>query len=88
MKKIDHNLGKVKKNIEYMEDMYEEVFRRINRLISNENHVDAIISFAVESWNIIKQIHGVLDFTSFLFDSTRMTLSLAIYDRIRWHDIS
>ena len=49
MKKIDHNLGKVKKNIEYMEDMYEEVFRRINRLISNENHVDAIISFAVES---------------------------------------
>lgn len=49
MKKIDYNLGKVKKNIEYMEDMYEEVFRRINRLISNENHVDAIISFAVES---------------------------------------
>ena len=46
MKKIDHNLGKVKKNIEYMEDMYEEVFRRINRLISNETHVNAIISFA------------------------------------------
>ena len=67
MKKIDHNLGKVKKNIEYMEDMYEEVFRRINRLISNENHVDAIISFAVESWNIMKQIQGVLDFIDFLF---------------------
>ena len=69
MKKIDHNLGKVKKNIEYMEDMYEEVFRRINRLISNENHVDAIISFAVESWNIMKQIQGVLDFIDFLFAS-------------------
>ena len=46
MKKIDVNLNKVKQNIEYMEDMYEEVFRRINRIISNESHVNAIISFA------------------------------------------
>ena len=46
MKKIDVNLVKVKRNIEHMEDMYEEVFRRINRLISNDSHVNAIISFS------------------------------------------
>jgi hypothetical protein len=33
MKKIDLNLERVKKNLEYMEDMYEGVFRRVNRLI-------------------------------------------------------
>ena len=33
MKKIDVNLERVKKNLEYMEDMYEGVFRRVNRLI-------------------------------------------------------
>ena len=44
MKKIDVNLVKVKHNIEYMEDMYEEIFRRINRLMSNESHVNAILA--------------------------------------------
>jgi hypothetical protein len=34
MKKIDVNLEKVKKNLEYMEDMYEGVFRRVNRIIA------------------------------------------------------
>ena len=34
MKKIDHNLEKVKRNLEYMEDMYEGVFRRVNRIIA------------------------------------------------------
>ena len=87
MKKIDHNLGKVKKNIEYMEDMYEEVFRRINRLISNENHVDAIISFAVESWNIMKQIHGFFILHNSYLTPARMKLSLDFYFRMRWNKI-
>ena len=34
MKKIDNNLAKVKKNLEYLEEMYEGVFRKVNRLIS------------------------------------------------------
>ena len=46
MKKIDVNLIKVKRNIEHMEDMYEEVFRRINRLMSNESHVNALLAHA------------------------------------------
>ena len=33
MKKIDYNLVKVKKNLEYLEDMYEGVFRKVNKLI-------------------------------------------------------
>ena len=34
MKKIDTNLAKVKRNLEYLEEMYEGVFRKVNRLIS------------------------------------------------------
>ncbi len=34
LRKIDSNLLRVKKNLEYMEDMYEGVFRRVNRLIA------------------------------------------------------
>ena len=49
MTKIEGNLDRVGRNIEHMEDMYEDVFRKINRLISNETHVNAIISFAKES---------------------------------------
>ena len=49
MTKIEGNLNRVGRNIEHMEDMYEDVFRKINRLISNETHVNAIISFAKES---------------------------------------
>ena len=48
MTKIEGNLDRVGRNIEHMEDMYEDVFRKINRLISNETHVNAIISFAKE----------------------------------------
>ena len=33
MKKIDTNLDRVKKNLEYLEDMYEGVFRKVNKLI-------------------------------------------------------
>lgn len=33
MKKIDVNLVRVRKNLEYLEEMYEGVFRRVNRLI-------------------------------------------------------
>ena len=36
MKKIDHNLVEVKKNLEYMEDMYDKVFRKVNRLLVDE----------------------------------------------------
>ncbi len=46
MKKIDVNLVKVKRNIGYMEDMYEEVFRRVNRLIANDSSVNALVAFA------------------------------------------
>ncbi len=35
MRKIDGNLERVKRNIEYLEDMYEGVFRKVNRLIVN-----------------------------------------------------
>ena len=34
MKKIDSNLARVKRNLEFMEDLYEGVFRKVNRLIS------------------------------------------------------
>ena len=34
MKKIDSNLARVRRNLEKMEDMYEGVFRKVNRLIS------------------------------------------------------
>ena len=34
MKKIDNNLVRVKRNLEYLEEMYEGVFRKVNRLIS------------------------------------------------------
>ncbi|XP_059089842.1 uncharacterized protein DDB_G0283697-like [Tigriopus californicus] len=34
MRKIDSNLIKVKKNLEYLEEMYEGVFRKVNRLIA------------------------------------------------------
>ena len=33
MKKIDSNLVKVKKNLEYLEEMYEGIFRKVNRLL-------------------------------------------------------
>ena len=36
MKKIDKNLVEVKKNLEYMEDMYDKVFRKVNRLLVDE----------------------------------------------------
>ena len=35
MKKIDSNLARVKRNLDYLEDMYEGVFRKVNRLITN-----------------------------------------------------
>ncbi len=34
MTKIDNNLVRVKQNLEYLEDMYEGVFRKVNRLIA------------------------------------------------------
>ncbi len=34
MKKIDNNLARVKRNLDYLEEMYEGVFRKVNRLIS------------------------------------------------------
>ena len=33
MGKIDRNLIRVKKNLEYMEKMYDSVFRKVNRLV-------------------------------------------------------
>jgi hypothetical protein len=36
MKKINTNLERVKKNLEYMEEMYEGVFLKVNRLCSSE----------------------------------------------------
>ena len=33
MKKINYNINRVKMNLEYLEEMYEGVFRRVNRLI-------------------------------------------------------
>ena len=35
MKKIDTNLARVKRNLEYMEEMYEGVFLKVNRLCSS-----------------------------------------------------
>ncbi len=34
MSKIDLNLERVKRNLDYLEDMYEGVFRKVNRLIA------------------------------------------------------
>ena len=45
MKKIDVNLVTVKKNLEHMEDTYEEVFRRVNRLVASEANVHAMLGF-------------------------------------------
>ena len=33
MGKIDRNLIRVKRNLEYMEKMYDSVFRKVNRLV-------------------------------------------------------
>ena len=32
MDKIDGNLDQVKRNLEYLEEMYDTVFRKVNRL--------------------------------------------------------
>ena len=36
-KKMEVNLNRVRRNIDYMEDQYEGVFRRVNRLIADDD---------------------------------------------------
>ena len=33
MEKMDDNLEKLKQNLEHMEEMYDMIFRKVNRLI-------------------------------------------------------
>lgn len=50
MKKIDTNLIRVKKNLEYMEDLYEGIFRKVNRLITSQDQSEEAQDHQIESW--------------------------------------
>ena len=41
MKKIDTNLVRVKRNLQYLEDMYEGIFRKVNRLITSQDQIES-----------------------------------------------
>ena len=49
MKKIDTNLIRVKKNLEYMEDLYEGIFRKVNRLITSQDQSEEAQDHQIES---------------------------------------
>ena len=43
MRRIDNNLVEVKKNLEFMEDMYDKVFRKVNRLLVDDEQAKNLI---------------------------------------------
>ena len=47
MRRIDNNLVEVKKNLEFMEDMYDKVFRKVNRLLVDDEQAKNLIP---DSW--------------------------------------
>ena len=43
MRRIDNNLVEVKKNLEFMEELYDKVFRKVNRLLVDDEQAKNLI---------------------------------------------